>query len=394
MQIAHFTNNYYPVINGVVRSVSAFRKALTSLGNNVFIFAQEDEYQDQEPFIFRYPSFPLPISVDIPAAIPISPNIDWVIPKLKLEVIHCHHPILIGQVGATKAKKLGFPLVFTFHTQYHEYTHYVPLPQDAVQEFLKEAVHDWLQGFMRRCHHIVVPSESMLELIKTKYGLESQYTVIPTGIELDAYQNTNGLAIRKENGWENDTVMISVGRLAKEKNWRFLLRAAANGIANHPNLRVVLLGDGPERKNLENYSRELGIEERVSFLGNVPFEQVPSYLKASDFFGFSSTTETQGLVTLEALAAGLPVVAVNASGTRDIAKNGVHGFLVDEDIGAFVHAIDQFLLHPEMLENFREQALARAKELDIKNQAKKLFEVYKRAIEDKNANKFVKVSEH
>jgi glycosyltransferase involved in cell wall biosynthesis len=186
--------------------------------------------------------------------------------------------------------------------------------------------------------------------------------------------------------------MISVGRLAKEKNWRFLLKAAARGIANHPNLRVVLLGDGPERKNLENYSRELGIEERVSFLGNVPFEQVPSYLRASDFFGFTSTTETQGLVTLEALAAGLPVVAVEASGTRDIAKHGVHGFLVDEDIGAFVHAIDQLLLHPAMFENFREQALSRAKELNIMNQAKKLLEVYKRAKEDRNTNRFVKVS--
>lgn len=391
MHIAHFTNNYYPVINGVVRSVSAFRQALTELGNNVFVFAQEDAYEDQEPFIFRYPSLPLPISVDIPAAIPISPNIDWVIPLLKLNVIHSHHPVLLGQVGAAKAKKLGIPLVFTFHTQYHEYSHYFPISQEDVQEFIKEAVNDWLQNYMQRCHHIVVPSGSMLEILKSNYGLESQYTVIPTGIQLDFYQESDGTAIRQENGWEKDIVMISVGRLAKEKNWRFLLQAGAKAMQNHPQLRIVILGSGPERKSLALYIKELGIRDRVNFLGDVSFEKVPAYLKAADFFGFASKTETQGLVTLEALAAGLPVVAVNASGTRDILENAVQGFLVDEDIGAFSNAIDQILLNQEMYNNFKQAAYLRAQEFEIKKQAAKLLEVYGQALEDKKSGKMVTV---
>src|SRR5512143_1841165 len=124
MHIAYFTNFYLPGVNGVVRSVQVFRDAFTAMGHNVFIFAQEDNYEDTEPFIFRYPSLHLPLTGDIPAAIPVSSFVDQLIPKLKLDVIHTHHPFLLGQTAAAKARDLNLPLVFTFHTQYQEYTHY------------------------------------------------------------------------------------------------------------------------------------------------------------------------------------------------------------------------------------------------------------------------------
>lgn len=393
MQIANFTNSYLPVINGVVRSVNTFRKALTDMGHNVFIFAQEDDYQDQEPFIFRYPSLNLPLNVDIPAAIPISPNIDWLLPALKLEVIHTHHPVLLGQTAAIKAQKLDIPLVFTFHTQYHEYTHYVPFPQETIQEFLKDAVHEWLKSYMRKCHHIVVPSQSMLEIVQNTYGLESQYTVIPTGIDLEAYQNGNGNAIRDQHGWADDTVMVSVGRLAKEKNWAFFLEAAQKSMQQQPRLRVALLGDGPDRKRLESHARELGIADRVDFVGDVPFAQIPAYLQAADFFGFASTTETQGLVTLEALAAGLPVVAVDAAGTRDIVQHDIQGLLVEKDTAAFTQAINQLLTDREMFARFQQAAKQRADEFEIHKMATKLLDVYAQAKEKKQAGRFVQVQE-
>jgi len=391
MQIAFYTNNYLPVISGVVRSVSAYRQALTELGHNVFVFAQEDDYQDKEPFIFRYPSLAIPGPVEVPAVFPISPYIDWLLPSLKLDVIHTHHPVILGQVAANKAKKLGLPLVFTFHTQYREYTHYVPLPQEAVQEFLKETVHDWLRNFMLRCQHIVVPSQSMLELLLNEYGLDSNYTVIPTGIDLKPYQQADGAGIRAKHGWNDSTLMISIGRLSKEKNWRFLLQSAAMAMQKHPELEVVLLGNGPERKNLERYVVELGIGSKVHFIGFVPYEEVPNYLRAANFFGFASTTETQGLVTMEALAAGLPVVAVDASGTRDIVQNEVQGFLVEQEIEAFSQAVDRLLASPELYQKFKRNALARAAEFEIIEQAKKLIGVYSQANEDKKNGRFVRV---
>jgi glycosyltransferase involved in cell wall biosynthesis len=392
MQIAFFTNNYLPVINGVVRSVNSFRQTLTEMGHNVFVFAQEDDYEDQEPFIFRYPSVPLPASVEIPAAIPISPSIDWLLPKLKLDVIHTHHPVLLGQTAARKAKKLGIPFVFTFHTQYQEYTHYFPLPQESVQEFLKDAVHEWLRHFMRTCHHIVVPSESMLKIVAEEYGLQSQFTVIPTGIDLQPYQSANGEQIREKHGWQEKTVMITAGRLAKEKNLKFLLQSAALALKTHPRLQVVLLGDGPERKNLENFASSLGIRDKVLFLGHIPFDQMPTYLKAADLFCFASTTETQGLVTLEALAAGLPVVAVNASGTRDVVEHHKQGILVDEDPRVFAQAIDLLLGRPELFLSYHRQALQRAQQFEISIQARRLLDVYAQADEARQAGRFAQVA--
>lgn len=185
--------------------------------------------------------------------------------------------------------------------------------------------------------------------------------------------------------------MISIGRLSKEKNWKFLLRAAARAMQKYPALRVVLLGDGPERTNLEQFTRDLGIRSKVDFIGFVDYEEVPDYLDAADFFGFASTSETQGLVTMEAMAAGLPVVAVDASGTRDIVQDGVHGFLVDQDIEAFAQAIDQLLSNRNLYHDFQRAASAQAKKYEIMTQAKQLLEIYQQAFEDKSKGQFVRV---
>lgn len=393
MHIAFFTNFYLPVVNGVVRSVESFREELTRQGHNVFIFAQTDgDYEDEAPFIFRYPSLPLPIQVDVPAVIPVSPFVDQLLPALKLDVIHTHHPILLGQTAARKAAELGLPLVFTFHTQYREYTHYVPLPQDAIQEFLKNAVQNWLKDFMRLCQHIVIPSESMKEILIREYGLRDRYTVIPTGMDLEPYRLADGDALRSRMGWQGEKVLVSTGRLAQEKNWPILLKAAQRVHSTHPELRVVLIGDGPEKEDLQELASGLGIADRVTFTGEIPFEEVTAYLKAADIFGFASTTETQGLVTMEAMAAGLPVVAVDASGTRDIVDNGEQGFLVRNDADALAASIKRLLDSPVEMQALGKRALQKAKSFTVENCTRQLVEVYENAIHDKKDERYVKIA--
>ena len=292
MHIAFFTNYYHPVVNGVVRSVASFRETLMKQGHNVFIFAQSDStYKDDEPFIFRYPSLPLPLG-DISTAIPVSPFVDQLLPMLKLDVIHTHHPILLGQTAARKAAELDLPLVFTFHTQYWEYTHYIPFPQEAIQDFLKNAVHRWLREFMQKCQHIVIPSESLKDILVRDYGLHERYSVIPTGTDLEPFLNADGKSLRAENGWQDETVLISVGRLAPEKNWDTLVRAFAKVHQEHPETRLVLIGDGAARPTLEELAAELGVSERVTFTGALPFQEIPRYLKAADVFAFASITES------------------------------------------------------------------------------------------------------
>jgi 1,2-diacylglycerol 3-alpha-glucosyltransferase len=390
MHIAHFTNTYYPVISGVVRSVSSFRQALCRLGHNVFVFAQEaNGFEDNEPFIFRYPAINLRLAGDFPAVIPISSFIDQLLPNLKLDVIHSHHPVLLGSAAANKAEELNLPLVFTFHTQYREYSHYFPLPQEAVQGFVKGAIDNWLKDYMKKCQHIVVPTESMRKQLADSYGLQDRVSVIPTGIDLTPYKSADGEIVRDRLGWEDDRVMVSVGRLAPEKNCSALIEAASYVLPEHPEFRVVIIGDGPDRENLEEYTRELGVEDRVEFTGKVPFEEIPSYLKAADFFGFSSFTETQGLVSLEALAAGLPVVAINATGTRDVVEDGKTGILTENSSKGLAEGIRRMLEDDDLFKRFKSEAIRGAEKFDIMVQARKLTGVYQQAIEDKRANIFV-----
>lgn len=389
MHIAFFTNFYHPIVNGVVRSVASFRENLMQHGHNVFVFAQSDgSYQDKEPFIFRYPSLPLPLG-DLSAAIPVSPFVDQLLPVLKLDVIHTHHPILLGQTAARKAAELGLPLIFTFHTQYWEYTHYVPFPQEVIQDFLKNAVHKWLRDFVQKCQHVILPSESMKDYLVREYGLEERYTVVPTGTNLEPFLHADGETLRKEKGWQDETVLISVGRLAAEKNWETLLQAFAKVYPDHSNLRLVLIGDGPARESLQTLAAELGIAERVTFIGSVPFEEVAAYLKAADAFSFASVTETQGLVTIEAMAASLPVVAVDGSGTRDIVEDGKEGFLVENDSNALAKGIHELLSNPHQLKHFSHNALKKARTFDVNQLSKQLINVYEQAIQDKKENLYV-----
>jgi 1,2-diacylglycerol 3-alpha-glucosyltransferase len=394
LRIAFFTNYYHPVVNGVVRSVASFREILTKQGHIVFIFAQSaNEYKDDEPFIFRYPSLSLPLPVDIATVIPVSSFVDQLLPILKLDVIHTHHPILLGQTAASKAADLNVPLVFTFHTQYWEYTHYVPFPQEAIQDFLKNAIHTWLKVFMQKCQHIVIPSESMKEILIKDYGLEDYYTVIPTGTDLKPFLRADGKTLRQSHGWQDDKVIVSIGRLASEKNWETLLRAAAQVYAQHPNMRLVLIGDGPDKQTLEALAAELGIAERVTFTGQVPFDEVPAYLKAADIFSFASVTETQGLVTIEAMAAGLPVVAVDGSGTHDIVDQGKDGFLVENDPNALASAINEMLCNPQQMKQFSANTLKKAKTFDANRLGKQMIKVYEQAIQDKKDNRYVTLKE-
>jgi glycosyltransferase involved in cell wall biosynthesis len=179
--------------------------------------------------------------------------------------------------------------------------------------------------------------------------------------------------------------------LAKEKNWDTLLAAVAQVIEKRQDVRLVIIGDGDEQRALINHAKKLGIAERVEFTGKIPFADVPHYLKAADLFCFASVTETQGLVTMEALAAELPVVAVEATGTSDVIEHGRHGLLTDNDSTALAQAILSVLDDEALWQRFKEAATARAKDFDMLLQAEKLVAVYHQAIEDQQADHLVRV---
>jgi glycosyltransferase involved in cell wall biosynthesis len=156
-------------------------------------------------------------------------------------------------------------------------------------------------------------------------------------------------------------------------------------------IRFVLIGDGDERKSLQKLTRELGIDQQVQFTGSIPHEKVIAYLKAADLFCFASITETQGLVTMEAMAAGLPVVVVDASGTRDVVDHEQEGLLTENDPAALTKAIETVLDNRSLHQQLAQAGLRRAKTLGTDAQAQKLVSVYDQAIEDQKAGRYVKV---
>ncbi len=386
MHIGFFTNTYLPTMSGVVRSIDTFREAFTNMGHSVFIFAQKaHDYEDTEPFIFRYPAIEVPWANDYAFPIPYSRTVDNILPSLKLDVIHSHHPFLLGETATDKAKALNLPMVFTFHTRYDEYTHYVPFSPD----FSKMVIDLWMGRYLEKCQHVITPSESIKQILIDS-GVEGDITAIPTGIDIAPFQEADGQAVREQLGWGDDTVLISVGRLAKEKNFETLLRAAAQVMADRPHVRLVIVGGGIEEKSLTKLAEELGIADRVKITGTIPFEEVPSYLKAADIFCFASVTETQGLVTMEAMAADLPIVAVDATGTSDAVEHGKDGLLTENDASAVAAALEQVIDDAQLRQHLVEGAKEKVKWFDMRRQAERMLVVYEQAKEAKQAGRYIK----
>ncbi|MBS2036876.1 glycosyltransferase [bacterium] len=371
LRVAMFTNVYLPNTNGVVVSVESFRKALTRLGHHAYVFAPDSgKIEQRAPYVFRYPAVELPLQ-KYPLTLPVSPYADHLLLNLKPQVLHANHPALLGRVAQRKSEELDLPLVFTYHTRYTDYAHYAsPLPAENVKDF----IHAWLGEFMSHCHHLVVPSQSIGNLLRQHYDIAGEISVVPTGIELEKFAQLERAQARKQLGWPlEDLVLISVGRLAKEKNFDLLLRAFAL-VQDDPQLYV--LGAGEELKALQNLAQELGILERCHFTGLVAMSDIPTYLAAADLFVFASVTETQGLVTLEAMASGLGVAAVDGSGTRD-AVSAECAVLCPPQPEALAEAIVQMLQRGDC----SQAARSRAGQFDLLSQGQKLVEVYGQAIE-------------
>jgi glycosyltransferase involved in cell wall biosynthesis len=379
MRIAIFSNTYLPTISGVVRSISLYKRALEELGHEVHVFTQgASGYQDRELNVHRYVSFHVGLPNDLPITIPVSATFDRLLDKWQPDVIHAQHPVLLGNVAQRKAKRLKVPLVYTLHAQYWQYGVYIPARflQHLYDDFISKKVKRYLEG----CDQIIAPSESLRNLMIAKFQVNKPVAVIPTGIDIRAYSRVRRADLRAQFGWGKEFVIISVGRLAPEKNWIDLVEAVSQVAKTHPETRLVLVGDGPQRTELMQQAERLGVANKIEFTGMVPYEKVADYLVGSDLFAFTSLTETQGLGTLEALAAGLPVVAYDAVGTRDTVSEGVNGKLTPAKVEALASGINDLMGDLATLKKLGQGALDTATRMDIRLLAKDLAGVYENAI--------------
>ena len=378
MKIAIFTNNYLPNPYGVSGSVESFRKEFEKLDHEVFIFAPRWKgYKDENQNVFCYPSLDIEIKIKFPLAIPYSQKISKILKNLNLDIIHSQHPNLLGSAAAKWAKKKNIPLVFTWHTLYDQYAHFIPfVPQRlAVWWAIRNA-----RNYANRCDAVVTPTESVIEIIK-KWGVtnENIYSV-PTGVEEEQFADPDRRQIREKYDVQDDeTLLVLISRLTAEKNVELLVNAAIGVLQRNNRVKFMICGDGYLKGKLKYIVLKEKLGNRIIFVGVVPSEEKKNYYAAGDIFVYASKSETQGMILTEAMYSGLPIVAVRATGVRDIVENGKTGFLVSENKQEFQEMVEKLISDSVLRKDFSENAKKIAREKYTSSVcAKKMLEIYEK----------------
>jgi len=380
MNIAIFTNNYLPNPYGVSGSIESFRKQFEKHGHTVYIFAPNyKDYQDENFRVFRYPALDIQYKIKFPLAIPYSRKMDKIIDNLKFDIIHSQHPDLLGTAAKKWAKKKNVPLVFTWHTLYDQYTHFVPL---IPEKLANRIVINQAVKYANKSDLVITPTDSVRKIIKN-WGVTNKNIIsISTGVEEEFYQNPDRNKIRnKFNIKENETLLLLVSRLTQEKNIEFLFNLVIKVLKNSKNAKFLIAGDGYLLPKLEKIARENKLEDKIFFAGIVEKEEIKNYYSAGDIFIYASKSETQGMIVSEAMYCGLPIIAVNATGICDLVQNNVNGFLVPENENAFSIAVEKLIKDSELRKKFSEESRRIAREnFTDKICAEKMLAVYNKLV--------------
>jgi 1,2-diacylglycerol 3-alpha-glucosyltransferase len=335
MRILMISDVYFPRINGVSTSIQTFRRGLHAAGHETFLIAPEypGAARDTEPNILRVPSRGVPRdpedrAMKLGALRALRPQLQ----RLEPDLVHIETPFIAHYRGTALARALRVPVIETYHTYFEEYLHhYVPLMPRAVMRLVAR------RFTVAQCNvldALVVPSRAMEQAL-LDYGVQCPMHIIPTGMEMDRFAGGDGQRFRAQLGIApGQPVLVHVGRIAHEKNIDFLFRMFAIVVRAKPGAVFVVAGEGPALASCKAYVRSLGLAQQVRFVGYLSRErELLDCYRAGDLFVFSSKTETQGLVLLEAMALGVPVVSTAHMGTADILnpQRGAHIATDDEN---------------------------------------------------------------
>ena len=345
MRIAMLTNNYKPFVGGVPISVERLAQGLRRLGHEVYVFAPSYEGQEDEPYVIRCKSRKKKLGKNIVIPDMLDRTVEDTFAAIRFDVIHVHHPVLMGYTAHYLRKKYGIPVVFTYHTRYEQYIHYVRpynifhkhrqdyLPYKLLYSGSEKIVQLHNRIFTNRCDMVFAPTHSIKQYLEEN-GVITDIEVVPTGINEEDFSCDTGMvnAIRNQYLEGRKFLLCTVSRLGKEKNLNFLLSGLARFKERKGDcFRLLLIGDGDEKDALQSEAERLGLADNIIFTGCIDHSLIRNYCCASDLFVFTSRSETQGIVLLEAMAAGLPVVAVKATGVNDVVIDGWNGYLSEPD---------------------------------------------------------------
>ncbi len=351
MRVALFTNNYLPFRGGVTTSVETLRRGLENLGHRAWVFAPEPRAPFSDPpGVFRYRSIPAPTYPGFSLPVPFSRRMGRVAARLYPDLIHAQHPFLLGVTARRLARHARIPLVFTYHTRYEKYAHYVPLPQRLVAVL---ALHLSCR-FADSADLVIAPSARIAGMLSDR-GVRAPVAVVPTGVPLERFRPGDRERARRRLGLPLDGALsLYVGRLDREKSVERVIDAFGVIAGAIPDARLLLVGQGSHVEALRRRAQESPARERMRFQDAMAQEDLPPYYQAADLFLFASETETQGLVLAEAHACGLAAVAVRASGVEEVVSDGQTGVLTKPEARDLAEAAIGLLL-----DRGRRQAMGR-----------------------------------
>jgi 1,2-diacylglycerol 3-alpha-glucosyltransferase len=341
MRVGLFTNNYLPFRGGVTTAVETLRQGLEAQGHRAWVFAPASSVPHDDPaFVFRYPSVPAPTYPGFALPLPFSRRWSRTALELDLDIFHAQHPFLLGVTARRLARSQGRPLVFTYHTRYEKYAHYVPLPEPLVASLAVRLA----SRFASAADLVIAPSARIAESL-ADLGVKAKIAVVPTGVPLELFRPGDRAEARRALGLDEDAPLcLYVGRLDREKSVERVIDAFGSIALAVSGARLILVGQGSHETALKRLAAASPARSAVRFAGSVAREELPPYYQAADLFLFSSETETQGLVLAEAHACGLPAVAVRASGVDEVVRDGETGLLTKADAEELADAAIGLLL--------------------------------------------------
>ncbi len=395
MRIGIFTETYTPYISGLVTSEVMLKQALEKMGHEVYVVTANLEsfhYEyDEKEHVLRIPGVKTGIyDSRLTSIYPIQ-----AINKVKswnLDVIHSQTEFAIGTFARIFAKQYDIPIVHTYHTMYEDYVHYIT--KGHFKKSSKKLV-EYLTLFYcdKTITELIVPTKKAYDLFKEKYNVTRNIHIIPTGIEVDRFYKENiplknVIPLRKKYALtQNDFVGIFVGRLAEEKNVEFLLNMMKELIKDYPFMKLLIVGDGPDKEKYEQRSIDNGTDKNIIFTGKVPWEEIPKYYQVANYFITASKTETQGLTVIEAMAAGLPAICIDDESFHLVVVDDLDGKFFRTQKEAIKKILDLYN-NKEEWKRISNQARIKADAFSAQNFASQVLRVYERAIiqNDKNKN--------
>lgn len=385
MKVLMLSDVYFPRVNGVSTSIQTFRRELAAQGHTVDLIAPAyPQGYAEDSQTLRVPSHYLPFDPEDRMMKPGALRAR--LPQLRdagYDLVHVQTPFVAHYLGIEIAEALDVPRVETYHTFFEEYLfHYVPL---LPRGMLRALSRRFSRTQCDRMDALIVPSSAMRDKL-ADYGVRTPMHVIPTGIPLVDFSGGDGVAFRSRHGIGADRpVLLFVGRVAHEKNIDFLLRALELAIAQVPDLLLVVAGEGPALESLKKLTARLELQEHVLFVGYLDRRAaLLDCYRAADAFVFASRTETQGLVLLEAMALGVPVVSTAVMGTRDVVGPG-RGALVPQDNEAdFAEHVVRLIRDPQLRAGLAADGRAYVREWHADALARKLAATWQDVIDSRN----------